>query len=195
MDPQELSPVQKILIDHIEQLRSFVEKNIPQRFRRLFTADDILQEVWISANPAFDSLKHKSSEEIDKWLTTITSRKMIDALRVARALKRGDAKRYTDSNERRMTSFSEIYTRLAGPDNTPSREFRANEQAHTVGISLAALSPDRRRVIELRFIEGLTHREIARVLDRSEAAVHSLLFNALRQLRGLLGDAKRYLSV
>jgi RNA polymerase sigma-70 factor (ECF subfamily) len=195
MDPCELKSVQKALIDRIERLRSFVENKTPRRFKRLFSADDILQEVWISANPAFHALRDKSSEEVDKWLTTIASRKLIDALRVARALKRGDGKRFADDNARRMTSFSEIFTRLAGPDHSPSREFRANEQAHSVGISLAALTPDRRRVIELRFVDGLSLREIARVLDRSEAAVHSLLFNALRQLRGLLGDAKRYLSV
>ena len=195
MHPLEVNAVQKLLLERIEHLRAFVHRKIPQRFRHLVTADDILQEVWIVAHPCFDGLRNKGCEEIDKWLATITRHKVIDALRVIRAAKRGDAKRYTDDSQRRMTSFCELFERLAAPENTPSREIRAEEQAHTVGISLAALSEDRRKVIELRFIEGLSLREIAHVLDRSEAAVNSLLFNALRQLRGLLGEAKRFLSV
>lgn len=195
MDQQEPISVQQRLIERIEHLRGWVEKSIPTRFRPVVSADDILQEVWIAADPAFDALQGKDRDEIDPWLMTIAKRKLIDALRTARASKRGDAKQFASDSERRMTSFSELFTRLAAPESTPSREFRAAERAQTVGDSLAALPEDRRKVIELRFIDGMTHREIARELNRSEAAVNSLLFNGLRQLRVLLGEAKRFLSV
>lgn len=52
---------------------------------------------------------------------------------------------------------------------------------------LALLPPDRRRVCELRFA-GLTDREIAGILGKSEGAVRTAQSRAMAQLRGLLGS-------
>jgi RNA polymerase sigma-70 factor (subfamily 1) len=195
MDQHDRKSMQQLLIDRIERLHGYVQRQIPPRFQPLISADDILQEVWIAAYQAIDGLKGKGDDEVDRWLTTITKRKLIDTLRAIRASKRGDGKQFADDTERRMTSFCDLFTILAAPENTPSREFRVTERAHTVGIFLAALPEDRRKVIELRYVDGLTHREIARELNRSEAAVNSLLFHGLKQLRMMLGEAKGYLSV
>ena len=189
------SPVSaRHLIERIESLREFVRGRIPARFQHLLSADDVLQQVWISAHPSFDDFIGRESAELDRWLRTIAKHKLIDALRLARAAKRSVDRRLVADSQRRSASFAQIYANLMAPGKSPSVEARESEIAHTVGISLAALSEDRRRAIELRFVEGLTHREIAERLQKSEAAVNSLLFNALRELRRLLGKADRFLS-
>ena len=50
------------------------------------------------------------------------------------------------------------------------------------------LPHDQRRVIEMRFIEGMRIHEIALNLGRSEGAVKQLQFRALESLRVRLGD-------
>jgi RNA polymerase sigma-70 factor (ECF subfamily) len=56
------------------------------------------------------------------------------------------------------------------------------EDARRVRAALAQLHEDRRQVILLRFVDGLSAREAGLVLDRSEGAVRVLLHRALRDL-------------
>ena len=51
------------------------------------------------------------------------------------------------------------------------------------------LPDDQRRVIEMRFVEERSIREIAKELSRSEGAVKQLQFRALQNLRDRLGVA------
>lgn len=51
------------------------------------------------------------------------------------------------------------------------------------------LPPDQRRVVELRFGEGKSIREIAQELGRTEGAVKQLQFRALKNLRNQLEGA------
>ena len=52
--------------------------------------------------------------------------------------------------------------------------------------ALAGLPEDRRQVLVLRFVDGLTAREIGTVLDRSEGAVRVLLHRVVRELASVL---------
>lgn len=54
--------------------------------------------------------------------------------------------------------------------------------------ALEALSPRERHVIGLRFGGDLSGREIAHVLDTTEANVHQILSRSLRRIRQQLGD-------
>jgi RNA polymerase sigma-70 factor (ECF subfamily) len=56
------------------------------------------------------------------------------------------------------------------------------EGQREVRAALARLSPERRQVIVLRFVDGLSAREIGDVLERSEGAARVLLHRALRDL-------------
>jgi RNA polymerase sigma-70 factor (ECF subfamily) len=47
--------------------------------------------------------------------------------------------------------------------------------------ALAALDPDSRRVLELRFFQSRTSVEIGRILGRSPGTVRSMIFHALRK--------------
>jgi DNA-directed RNA polymerase specialized sigma24 family protein len=61
-------------------------------------------------------------------------------------------------------------------------------------IALSRLPVDRRRAIQMRYIDGQTPQEIAGKMQKSAAAVKGLLFHGLRELRERLGDAKRFFS-
>ena len=60
---------------------------------------------------------------------------------------------------------------------------------------MARLSEDRRHVLVLRFVDGLSAREIGVVLDRSEGAVRVLQHRALRELATMLGEGGRHPGV
>ena len=182
------------LLVRINALRSYVASKTPPRLHHVISPDDILQEVWIAAYRTISTFNPDGPNALDRWLTTIANSKLVDALRAARRLKRGGNRRLARNAEGPLTSFSDLFARLRSPQQTPSSEFAAVEAAHAALISLNRLNDTRRRAIEMRFIEGLSHKEIARKMGRSGAAVNSLLFHGLRQLRGMLGDAAKYFS-
>jgi RNA polymerase sigma-70 factor (ECF subfamily) len=53
---------------------------------------------------------------------------------------------------------------------------------------LKRLPADQKRVIELRFFDQRSVREIARDMDRSEGAIKQLQFRALETLRKQVGN-------
>lgn len=70
-------------------------------------------------------------------------------------------------------------------------EVESAERRAALFRAVRDLPADQRRIIEMRFAEGRTIAEIARMLRRSEGAVKQLQFRALERLRARLdkGDA------
>lgn len=58
-----------------------------------------------------------------------------------------------------------------------------DEALDRLRVLLAELEVDQRELLSLRFVAGLTAREIAAVVDKSEAAVHKQLHRILRMLQ------------
>lgn len=71
-------------------------------------------------------------------------------------------------------------------DGDPASLIGQAEEARRLRRALAALPDDRRQVVVLRFVDGLSAREIGEVLGRSEGAVRVLQHRALRQLAEIL---------
>jgi RNA polymerase sigma factor (sigma-70 family) len=97
-------------------------------------------------------------------------------------------------NAARRTSFPDLFSQLASPGKTPSREVSTQEATRAVQIALGGLPEPRRRAIYMWHIEGRSRQEIARELQKSDAAVNSLLYQGLRELRARLGHAGRFFS-
>ena len=182
------------LLGRVSPLRRYIASKIPLRLRAIFSPDDILHEVWIAAYRTFPRRELDGPDALDRWLRTVVNRKLIDAIRTARRLKRGGDRELVRDVGVPLASFSGLFERLQSPDQTPSTELHAIETGHAVLISLNGLNAARRQAIKMRFIEGLSRKEIAHRMGRSEAAVSSLQFHGLRQLRRMLGDAAKYFS-
>lgn len=62
------------------------------------------------------------------------------------------------------------------------------EQRASLYRLVRGLPPDQRRVVELRFVEQRSVREIAEIIGRSEGAVKQLQFRAMETLRARMGQ-------
>ena len=74
------------------------------------------------------------------------------------------------------------------PEVGSGRDPEQIEHLARVFRMVSSLPPDQRRVIELRFAEGKSIREIAHDLGRSEGAIKQLQFRGLESLRMQLSE-------
>ena len=91
------------------------------------------------------------------------------------------------------------YFRAGQQDEVPLEEWPIPSREHPADIAERSLTQQRLRsavgqltgeqnvVITLKFLEGMSNAEVARVLGKSEGAVKSLQFRALASLRRMIG--------
>src|SRR5205807_1438647 len=80
-------------------------------------------------------------------------------------------------------SSQQLGDMLAASGSSPSRQAVRREQEVILAEVLARLPEDYREVIILRNLEGLTHEEVARRMQRNSGAVRMLWVRALARLR------------
>jgi RNA polymerase sigma-70 factor (ECF subfamily) len=86
---------------------------------------------------------------------------------------------------RRTEPLPDGLERIA-PNADPAGLVLEADEARRVLRAVADLPEDRRQVVLLRFVDGLSSREIGQVMDRSEGAARVLLHRALRDLAARL---------
>lgn len=148
--------------------------------------DDLVQEVYLRALTAASLPPLDPGDETDRelwrFLTRLARNSVIDAARAIRAQKRAGRTARLDHGEWSLAGLraSQILAKTWGPATRVS----AGEQEARLEERFRALTAEHQRVIGLRQVEGLSAREAARRMGRSEAAIHSLYRRALDAWRG-----------
>lgn len=131
-------------------------------------AQDLTQESFIRAYHAIETFR--GSARFYTWIYRITVNLCMDHFR------RQGAERSHLAAEQSMDS----------DPLTPDLVAAQHEMSQAVHQAIQALPPDQRAVIILRELEGLSYKEIARVMGSSIGTVMSRLFYARKRLRELL---------
>lgn len=130
---------------------------------------DFLQGVMLEIARDLDEAQLEDEEAFLRWATRVARNNIRDQVRRRR--------------ERALESFSQSGILARSGDATPSGDAGRHEDVERLVAALERLSPDHRRVVELRDFDGLSYREVARALDRpSEEAVQMLHARALSNL-------------
>jgi RNA polymerase sigma-70 factor (ECF subfamily) len=132
-------------------------------------AEDATERTFLAALAAIDRFTDEGAS-FRSWLFRIAHNQLANALRGRR---------------RRRTDALDAVPELAGGED-PARTVDRADDARRVRRALETLPEDRRQVLVLRFVDGLSAREIGEVLGRSEGAVRVLQHRALRELARLL---------
>src|SRR5687767_13963693 len=122
-------------------------------------AEDVTQQIFTKLLTMIDRYEPRQVP-FSAWILRVAHNAAIDHLRA-----------------RRPVPVEEVRP-LRAPDDTTGRERLAD-----LRLALAALPEEQRDVIVLRFLIGLTPREVAERIGRSEDAVHGLQHRGRRRLR------------
>jgi RNA polymerase sigma-70 factor (ECF subfamily) len=174
--------LQGILHVHSERLLTYLKKRMPEDLRRFVEPQDILQDTFFEAFTRSREFQARGKDSAHRWLVTIARHRMFAILRMQQTLKRGGPR----PEENEFDAVCGFLDGLAVYTRTPSQSAMSHEIASAVQQSMNFLEPQYRRVIQLRFIEGLSVQKTADVMGRSRGAILMLCNRALKSLKLLL---------
>jgi RNA polymerase sigma-70 factor (ECF subfamily) len=129
-------------------------------------AEDVTERTFLSALAAIDRFTDEGAT-FRAWLFRIAHNAIVNTHRARR---------------RRRTEAIPATHHDPAPTADPAGLVARADQARVIRAAVARLPADRRQAVLLRFVDGLSAREIGVVLDRSEGAARVLLHRALRDL-------------
>ena len=147
-------------------------------------ANDLAQDAFIKAFSALKSFKGGST--FYTWLYRIAVNKTINFL------KQRKNKYHLSLNDLDFNAENDPDLVALISHKTPQRDAGLSELQKKLNEALLKLSEPHRMVVVLHDVQGLSHDEIADVMDCNIGTVRSRLFYARQQLQGQLAD---YLKV
>jgi RNA polymerase sigma-70 factor, ECF subfamily len=140
-------------------------------------AEDIVQEAFLSlwrSGAGYD----RARGSVRSWVLSAVHNRAVDQLR------RAGAKAGRDVHDDGLAE------RLPARETTEDQVQRRDEAGRVRG-ALGELPPDQRQVIELAYFGGLTHSQIAEMLDLPPGTVKGRMRLGLTKMRSALGEAER----
>jgi len=143
-------------------------------------ANDLAQEAFIKAFHALKSFKGGSS--FYTWVYRIAVNKTINFLKQ----RKNRASLSLNDLDFNVEHDPDLVALIS--DKTPRREVNLSELQEKLNEAMQKLSEPHRLVVTLHDVQGLSHEEIAKIMDCNIGTVRSRLFYARQQLQAYLSD-------
>jgi RNA polymerase sigma factor (sigma-70 family) len=171
--------VERVAAGDADALQGLYERygRIVYSFAYRFTRDpgmaeectqDVFVVLWRRAS-TYDPARAK----LTTWLLTITRNRAIELVR---------------QRSRRPEPVAEAEVELADAAPDPSDLTADADRSQRVAGALAELPPEQREVVSLAYFEGLSHTEIAELIEVPLGTVKGRMRLALERLRALVDD-------
>ncbi len=165
--------VELLLERYLPALRVFLRLRIGPTLRAKEAESDIVQSTCRAILERADAFHYGGEDGFKRWLFTTAFRTLIDKSAHWRAAKRTGPQIAFDDE-----ASAAIYRSFS----SPSEHALERETRERLEHAFDALGEEEREVITLARVAGLSHREIAVAMDKSEAAVRVQLHRALLAL-------------
>jgi RNA polymerase sigma-70 factor (ECF subfamily) len=143
-------------------------------------ANDLAQEAFIKAFQALKSFKGGSS--FYTWVYRIAVNKTINFLKQ----RRNKGQMSLDDLDFNAEHDPDLVALIS--DKTPRREVGLAELQEKLNAAMQKLSEPHRLAVTLHDVQGLSHEEIAKIMECNVGTVRSRLFYARQQLQAYLSD-------
>ncbi len=140
------------------------------RVESAMEAEDLTEQVFLRAWQTMQRYRPEGNP-FSSWLYRIAHNLVVDHYRTKKDVAPLDAVSFTLADE------------ALGPEELLAKK----SEVVRLREALAQLSQEQQQLLHLRFIEGLSHSQVARILDRSAGAVRVMQHRALAALSGIMG--------
>lgn len=165
-----------LLERYLPRLRAFVRLRVDAAVRQRESCSDLVQSVCREVLEHAGQFQYPGEAAFRRWLFTMAARK------VGHRHEYWAAERRDPAREEAAGMGAEADSRLLGAYRafcSPSGEASAREAVARIEAAFDRLPEHYRQVILMARLLGMSRAEIAREIDKSEAAVGNLLFRAL----------------
>jgi len=170
--------VATLLQQHLPALRAFVRLKAGAMLLAKESCSDLAQSVCRDVLENAERFRFGGEAEFRKWLFTTAMRKIADRAEHWRAGKRDPGRLRGELDDEELQGYAHVYT--------PSHQAVAREELQRVEAAFGRLSEEKREVILMARLMGLSHAQIAAEMGKSEVAVRSMLSRALAELSAYL---------
>lgn len=175
---------QQLLQRHRTRLRQMIGLHLDRRLAGRVDPSDIVQETLADADRKLPAYVRVRPLPFYPWLRRLALERLSKAhRRHLHTDKRSAAREEPGILNLPDESAVLLASRLIDPGSSPSQQLLRAEQREQIQAALARLAPRDREVLLLRYLEELSTRDIAAVLDISEGAVKVRHLRALQRLR------------
>ncbi len=143
-------------------------------------ANDLAQEAFIKAFQALKSFKGGSS--FYTWIYRIAVNKTINFLKQ----RKNRTQMSLDDLDFNAEHDPDLVALIS--DKTPRREANLAELHEKLNAAMQRLSESHRMVVTLHDVQGMSHEDIAKIMECNIGTVRSRLFYARQQLQAYLSD-------
>lgn len=178
----------EVLLRYEPWLKLLARFQIDTRFQGKCSESDIVQQTLLEACRDLPKFRGQTEPELLAWLRQILAHVLAHEIRRYHGTQQRDVDREVSLEQALAQSSQRLGNVLAMSGSSPSAKAEEREQELLLADVLAKLPADHREVIILRNLEGLSHEEVARRMDRNVGAVRMLWVRALARLRSALGS-------
>ena len=166
-------------------LRFLARMQISQKLNVKADASDLVQETMLHAHRSFEQFRGATEKELLAWLRTILQSRIVALIREHTATKR-DHRIEEQLCNALEGSAAQLNRGVAMDTHTPSQQAMQRESGVLLANALEQLSDNYREVITLHHVEGLKFSDVAKRMNRTEAATQRMWIRALAKLREVL---------
>ncbi|MFO1021094.1 MAG: sigma-70 family RNA polymerase sigma factor [Planctomycetales bacterium] len=187
----EISDKEK-LIAYLEaqrpQLIAYISRNMGPELKRKVEPEDVLQEVTVTALGSVEQFQVPGRVPF-KLLCQICEQRIIDAHRFHFAEKRAADKEKALDPGGNATGQGGLIGWLAASITSPSKAFSRSERELRLEQAIGGLTDTQRAALQLRYVEGLSTKEVAERLGKTDGAIRVLLTRTVADLQERLMES------
>jgi len=156
--------VEKLYKKYYYSIKKFISKKIDDEG----LVEELTNDVLMAAYNSYPSFNKKSSEF--SWICSIANHKVIDYYRKKKI-------------KTILFSSNPIFEEVADKALNPERDVLKNELILEIKRTFEEMSEGYRKILRLKYVDGLKIKEIAKIMEVSVKAVESRLIRAKQKFR------------
>jgi len=136
--------------------------------------EDLVSEIWLKVVQSLKKYTPQKGASFSSWAFRIAHNAVIDYYRKQKEV----LGLSTDEND--------FFSNLKDPERTPDVLARLDGEYQDLHQALAQIKPDHREILQLKFLEGFSNTEIAKITRKTEGNIRILQLRALREIKAYL---------
>ncbi len=183
----DLSATKELFSRHRARLKRMIAIYLDPRLAPRVDPSDVLQETLANAARRLPNFPRDRPGGFYPWLRQIARDRLVDVhRRHIRSEKRSIEREVRQGVCVPPSSAMRLADQLVSNATSPSEHYARLERRELISAALDRISESYREILLMRFVEQLSPREIADLLEISESAVKSKLWRALEKLQNLI---------